>query len=251
MNGLAISQNFLTKFSKTPWRIPPSNLSLEADEVHIWLAQLDHENVTEFGETLSNNERARASRFRFEIDRKRFVVGRGILRKIVGKCLKTNPRQLCFEYNLYGKPSLSEQLHSHLKFNLSHSENLALYAISMRREIGIDLEQIKPSFVDEGMISLCLTQRETEHFYSLSEQERISFFFNCWTTKEAFLKANGNGLSVSPNEIETSELSQKTHLTFQKLPPIDGYSTALAVDGNTPKLKYWLIDSNIKQFLEI
>ena len=246
MNGLAISQNSFTDLSETPWRIPPSNLSLEKNEVHIWLAQLDQEKVTEFVEILSNSERARANRFRFEIDRKRFVVGRGILRNILSKYLKTNPRTLCFEYNLHGKPSLSEQLHSHLKFNLSHSENLALYAISYRREIGIDLEQVKPSFVDEGMISLCLTHRERAHFYLLSEQERISFFFNCWTTKEAFLKANGQGLYVSPNEIETSELSQNTQLTFQKLPAIDGYSTALAVEGNTLQLKYLLMASNIK-----
>ena len=240
MNGLASRQTKITSLSETfsSWQIPPANLKLKDNDVQVWLAQLDQENTTEFEQIISEDERIRANRFRFETHRKQFIVGRGLLRKILAKYLHTTPSQIRFEYNLHGKPFFGEKSLSGIKFNLSHSANLALYAITSNQEVGIDLELINPSFVDAGMISLCLTQRERAHFYSLSEEARNLFFFDCWTRKEAYLKAFGCGLTLSPNEIETSNLSQ-FQLSFPKLPAIDKYATALAVEGNNPQLKFW------------
>jgi 4'-phosphopantetheinyl transferase len=220
------------------WQIPPVDLRLKKDEIHVWLVHLDQENITEYEQIISTDELIRADKFRFQSDRNRFIKGRGILRKILGGYLRADPNKLRFSYNQFGKPYLCGKIESKLRFNLSHSENLALYAFGFNREVGIDIEQRKVNFIEEGVISICLTQKETEHFYSLTPIEQNLFFFDCWTKKEAYLKANGCGLSFSPNEVETSDLS-KTPFSFQNLPAIEGFSMALSVQGNKPLIKFW------------
>ncbi len=245
-------------FSKTAtqlsWQIPPEELKLENDEAHIWLARLDEKNTPELVQILSDEERIRAARFRFERDKKNFIEARGFLRIILGRYLKTSPHKLRFEYNKYGKPSIAK-IHREIKFNLSHSDGLALYAVTREREIGVDLERIKPDFIEEGMVSFCLTPRETAHFQMLSETERVSFFFDCWTLKEAYLKASGDGFLIPPNQIETSlfigyqpdfvnsvPAIRQPHFSLQKLHLIPGYTAALAVEGNKLPLKFWLLN---------
>ncbi|HSK74540.1 MAG TPA: hypothetical protein VK892_22755, partial [Pyrinomonadaceae bacterium] len=93
--------------SQPLWLIPPENIELGRDEAHIWLARLDERKATDLMQILPDDERARAERFRFERDKKHFIVARGFLRIILGKYLKTNPRQLRFEYSKYGKPSIA------------------------------------------------------------------------------------------------------------------------------------------------
>ena len=240
--------------TRPSWNFPPANLKLESGEVHIWLAQLDKvENAVEFEQMISEDERVRADRFRFDLHRKQFVAARGFLRIILGKYLQTNPRQLYFKYNKYGKPAMGEEYQSAIEFNLSHSDNLALYAVAFNREIGIDLERLKPSWIEEAMVFQCLTPQETAHFQSLPENERNLYFFDCWTRKEAYLKACGNGLSLPVNQIETSlssefsmsllrgdSASRPTFGSFQTLPSIPGYAAALAVEGTDPQLKFWM-----------
>jgi len=243
MNGLATVQNHnLTEFSES-WLCPPANLCLDADEVHLWIARLDRENPSEFEQFLSDDEIARANRFRFETDRNKFMVGRGLLRIILAKYLSIDPARLGFEYGLQGKPMLGGEWTSSLKFNLSHSANLALLAVAENQEVGVDLEYIKPSLVEPGTISLCLTPRETAHFRTLSENEQTLFFFDCWTRKEAYLKANGDGLLISPAKIETSELD-RSNFTIHSLPKIPGYLSALAAEAIRPSLKFWRIAPN-------
>ncbi len=229
MNGLAPQQTWQT----APEKSTPAN-----DELHVWLVQFDRENGADFFSVLSDDERARADRFRFEKDRNNFIIGRGFLRKTVSRYLQIKPEKIEFEYNRFGKPFLP----STLKFNLSHSGNFALLAVGLNHEIGIDIEQNAASFIDDGVISLCLTKKEKARFYSLSDDERLSFFFACWTHKEAYLKAHGFGLSVSPNEIETSELRQ-SDFTFPEIPVIDGYSSALAINGKKSQIKFYTAES--------
>ncbi|MBA2735369.1 MAG: 4'-phosphopantetheinyl transferase superfamily protein [Pyrinomonadaceae bacterium] len=235
------------------WHPPPEDLRLEVGEAHVWLARLDEETAAESERLISDDERNRAERFRFERDKKRFIAARGFLRVILGKYLRTNPRRIHFEYSKYGKPFLGRELQSSIKFNLSHSDGLALYAVTDGREIGIDIERIKSSFVDETMASQCLTKQEIVRFRLLPKKERDLFFFDCWTRKEAYLKARGNGLLLPVNEIETSlssefltsflqtdSASRQTSGSFQILPSIPDYAAALAVEGRNPQLKFWL-----------
>jgi 4'-phosphopantetheinyl transferase len=228
----------------------PGDLSLEINEAHLWLTPLDVNDVGELEQVISYDERARAARFRFDLHRKQFIAARGFLRIILGKYLRTNPQHIRFEYGEFGKPSIAGE--SAIKFNVSHSGSLAFYAVTRSREIGVDIEQIKPSFADDGMVSFCLTAQEKAHLQTLPKNKRELFFFECWTRKEAFLKACGNGLSTPVNQIETLSYSgvplnslevgfgyQTACWSLQSIPFIPGYAAAIAIQGSSPRLKFW------------
>lgn len=238
--------------AKISWRFPPADIKPECGVVDVWLARLDAENTVELENIISDDERARADRFRFERDRKQFVAARAFLRIVLGKYLQINPREIRFEYTKYGKPFVGGERRREINFNLSHSDNTALFAVTKEREIGIDIERINSSFVDEQMLLQCLTRGEIEHFQTLSGSESHSFFFDLWTRKEAYLKACGNGLSLPPNQIEGSTLpgfstlpsednlqSRQIFLSFQKLPAISGYAATLAVELKNPEMRFW------------
>lgn len=234
-------------------RISSSNLRLENDEVQIWLARLDEENAQDLMRVLSDDERARAECFRLARDKKRFVASRGFLRIFLGGYLNKSPQEIRFEYSEYGKPSI-KVTECEIKFNLSHSDDLALYAFTREKEIGIDIERVKPNFVEDEIISQCLTSQEIAHFQNLSEHEQVSFFFDCWTMKEAFLKTTGEGFLIPPNEINVlqrlenssrfiklSDKMRRTNFTFQKLALIPGFSSALVIEGNKPQIRFGLL----------
>lgn len=238
MNG--DRQHPIAAFANTDWLKSTADFLIAGDQVHIWLASLDHPDPAEFETIISDDERVRANRFRFETDRRRFIIGRGILRNLLGGYLKREPDQINFFYSSNGKPSLDERSSSKLVFNLSHSDNLALYAFGLERAIGIDIERVNPAFVEPGTISLCLSKKEKEYYYSLSATKGTSYFFECWTRKESYLKALGHGLSMAPSQIESSQL-QSGQFICQCLPTIDGFSSALVVDGPEPQLKFFVI----------
>jgi 4'-phosphopantetheinyl transferase len=225
---------------------------LQSNEAHVWLTRLDAENVIEMESIISEEERARAERFRFEPDKKRFIAARGRLRIILGKYLQINPRLIRFEYGEFGKPSIAGECNSEIKFNLSHSNEMALCAVTRDREIGVDIERIKSSIIDDGMILQCLTAHEKTFFQALPKNKRDLFFFECWTRKEAFLKARGDGLLFPVNQIETLSFSTvSTNLfngdcgfrpsgwSFLTIPFIPGYAAALTVKGSSPTLSFW------------
>lgn len=239
--------------ASTAWLLPPKDLALGDDSVHIWLASLRDAAAEEFEKIISPDERAKAGRFRFSAHGRQFIVGRGILRVILGRYLEMKPERIVFEYNPYGKPAVGGKLRSEIKFNLSHSGDLAIYAFSRRREIGVDIESIQAFSIDEQMAAQCLTPREIEFLNILPENLRVQFFFNCWTRKEAYLKARGKGLSFPANQIETLfsqkaslmpgenewEICRKEGCSIRRLPSIRGYAAALAVAGVKFKTSFW------------
>jgi 4'-phosphopantetheinyl transferase len=113
------------------------------------------------------------------------------------------PERLSFSYNEYGKPSLSGQ-HSGLRFNLSHSGGIALVAVTLERELGVDLEQYSESKADEAVAEKYFSPREFACFDAVSEDLRTRVFLNCWTRKEAYIKARGMGLSIPLNSFDVS-----------------------------------------------
>src|SRR3989442_13523096 len=124
----------------------PSFFQLASDEVHSWCASLDvpPETSARLYATLTPYERTRSARFQFERDRQRFIVTRGVLRDLLGRYLQTQPGQISFVYNASGKPDLSPEFGSRLKFNLSHSAGVALIAVATDSNVGVDLEYIRP-----------------------------------------------------------------------------------------------------------
>ena len=238
------------------WDSPPKTLALSNNAVHVWQASLHVPTscLRAFEDTLAADERARAERFYFQKHREHFIAGRGLLRDILSRYLDREPDQLRFCYNAYGKPSLIEETSAEgLCFNLSHSHEMALYALTRGREIGVDIEYFRPDVETEKLAKRFFSPREAAVLRTLPEHLRKEGFFNCWTRKEAYIKAEGQGMSIplstfdvslTPGEpaalLRTQNHPQETsHWSLQALNPEPGYAAALAVKGHNWKLKCW------------
>jgi 4'-phosphopantetheinyl transferase len=207
--------------------MPESQIKIPASgEIQVWYASLDRPE-SHFQELLSQDERDRAGRFIFERDRIQYIVRRGILRILLGCYLGLEPGLVRFNYSNNDKPALAEKYyHTEMHFNLSHSERMAVYAFTSDREIGIDIEQIRDIPDMEQIFERFFSPREKEVFHILSESKRKEAFFNCWTRKEAFIKATGDGLSR----------------------PLDGFDVSLVpgeparllgIEGNSEEVSRW------------
>ena len=180
------------------WCPPPISLPLPDDQVHVWRINLDLQPITidSLWRILSNDEQARADRYRFARDRSWFVARRGRLRLILAEYLGLEPAGLEFSYNHFGKPALRDEAQSKITFNISHSHGLALFAFARRVDIGVDLENRRENIDYLGLAERFFSSAEIEQLHSLSPALRPQAFFLCWTRKEAFIKASGEGLSL-------------------------------------------------------
>ncbi len=182
-------------------------LLLSSDEVHVWRAFLEQEesHFNELAQTLSEDERLKAERFYFQKDWRRFVVTHGILRKILGWYLNIEPKRLKFSYSSHGKPTIGGVTDGHsLCFNMSHSHGLALFAFAWRRRVGVDVEYVRSMPDAEEIADRFFFPQENAVFRTVPAGKKLEAFFNCWTRKEAFLKAIGDGLSRSLDSFEVS-----------------------------------------------
>ena len=178
--------------------------TLTADGIHLWLADLDRlpKSLAQLAATLTADERERAARFHFPAHRDRFVVGRGLLRTLLGAYLNRPAMALCFACGPRGKPLLAgEDADAGLHFNLSHSGERALYAIA-RREVGVDLECLNRVVNDAAVAERVCTPREWAAFQALPAERFREAFFSCWTRKEAIAKALGDGLASGLRNLE-------------------------------------------------
>jgi 4'-phosphopantetheinyl transferase len=193
---------------------------------------------------LSIDELDRAGRFHFERDRYRFSVARGALRAILGRYLNIGPRAIAFDYGPQGKPSLAMATPG-LRFNVSHSKDLALIAISYGRELGVDVEFVRYLAQGARMSERFFSPREVETLRSLPEHLQERAFFACWTRKEAYIKARGGGLSIPLSAVEVSVDPREPSALLgvqddpggplswgmKELLPADGYIAALVAQG--------------------
>lgn len=224
-------------------------------EVHVWRASLQfpRRQIKTFELNLANEELRRAKRFHFQKDSNQFIVARGLLRNILALYLNMEPKQVRFCYSAHGKPKLSPACDDKLCFNISHSQDLALFAVTHNRDIGIDLEYIKPGFAEEGIPERFFSCLEVKTLRSLPEDLQQKAFFSCWTRKEAYLKARGDGLcfplnrcevSVSPQEPASllriiGDSDEPSNWFLKTLSPGPSYAAALAVRGHDWHLKCW------------
>ncbi len=225
-----------------------SSLMLEENEIHIWHATLDLQpsGIQDLQRTLTLDENSRASRFRLHRDRNRFIVARGLLRLILACYLHENPAHLRFCYGPHGKPALdTKPAGDTLNFNLSHSDGVALYAVTRGRELGVDLERIRPDRADENAAEQFFSPMEMGALRALSPNARPEAFFACWTRKEAYIKARGGGFTIPlrqfsvsisgkepvvllDNDGNRSEISRWSLLALDLGP---GWAAALAAEG--------------------
>ncbi len=196
--------------STSEWSSPLAIPELPRGEIHVWRASLSTDKTTlrSLEATLADQERERARRFIFERDRDRHVAARGILRDLLGKYLRRAPESVEFVYGPFGKPDIaSAASRPEIRFNLSHSHGLVVVAIGRKREVGIRCR------VDPGPISACKRGDSEAHYFSAKESDELSKlpaevrtegFFLCWTRKEAYIKAKGDGLQIPLDSFDVS-----------------------------------------------
>jgi 4'-phosphopantetheinyl transferase len=237
------------------WESPPIELVLQEGQVHLWRAALDQppSSVERLEATLAPDERARAARFHFERDRSRFIAGRGILREILGRYLAEEPARIQLAYGEHGKPRLSAPAGgARLEFNLSHTRGLALYAITRRSPIGVDVEYLRPVPDAARIVDRFFSECEQADYRRLSAEVQLIGFFNAWTRKEAYVKALGLGLGYPLHAVEVS-MAPGAAVRFLRIDgnslaagwsliavsPAPGYTAAVAVAGDQLALQHW------------
>jgi 4'-phosphopantetheinyl transferase len=180
------------------WPLPADHCALAANDVHLWAAHLDLrlKALAHMAAILSEEEQERAGHFRFERHHNRFIAARGFLRSLLAIYLECAPDELQFEYDQNGKPALTGTFAaSGLAFNLAHSQDLALIAVTRLGPIGVDVEQIRPMADADELVERFFSPRENALFRTLPDDQKNAAFFKLWTRKEAWLKATGEGIS--------------------------------------------------------
>jgi len=227
------------------WPAGPAYPVLEAGAVHVWAALLDRpaDKTQALRRLLAPDEQARADRFRFDVHRDRYIVARGVLRTLLGRYLAVPPQRVQFVYSAHDKPSLPG---GQLAFNVSHSQQVGLFAFCPETAVGVDVEQIRPMPDGEEIAARFFSADDNARFLAVPPAQRDLAFFNCWTRKEAFIKAIGEGLShpldvfdvtLQPDEPARilrlhgrAELAARWSLIH--LDPADGFVGALALEAS-------------------
>ena len=219
-----------------PWRPASRRPRLLDGEVHVYCADLTARgpHAQAMGALLDEDERARAGRFAFEGDRLRFVAAHAILREVLARYLPA--AELRFTYGPHGKPALARG--EGLEFNMSHSGDLALYAVTRGRAVGVDVERVRPEVARELTAARFFTPAEVEGILSLPDAAQTRAFFTVWTRKEACLKATGRGLSVPLDAFAVWPAAGPPWQVLD-LDVGPGYAAALAAEGAGWTLRRW------------
>ena len=206
-------------------------MQLLVDKIHVWKAclHIPSSMARKLWSLLNPEEQQRANRFRFNTHRQKFIASQSALRLILGRYLNEDPRVLSFEKESWRKPYLSRPAtSSHLSFNLAHSGEHAVYAVSWDRRVGIDIEYHRLKLDVAGIIESVCSTKEKLCMKKLSLIQQQEAFFACWTRKEAYLKATGKGLSLPLNRLTVS---------FMPGEP----AALLDVNGEAEERSRWLI----------
>jgi 4'-phosphopantetheinyl transferase len=180
--------------------------SLSSDVIHVWRLRQSTigGDLARFRSILSVDETHRADRFRFDKDRNQFMIARAVLRCLVGNYVGTDPVQVRFQFSDKGKPSLAQQHGCILQFNVAHSGDLILLAFSRNQRLGVDVEQIRSDFASDDLAERFFSLAERAALRELAAEQRVPAFFRCWTRKEAYIKATGDGLSLPLHHFDVS-----------------------------------------------
>jgi len=249
-------------FNNSNWKCATEGVScfqLLHDDIHIWSVSLEQslECREILSLTLSLEEHQRARKFYFEKDRIHYIVGRGLLRKLLGRYLGLDPSALEFEYGLHGKPLLATRFSDKIiEFNLSHSKDRAIYIFNWDQPIGVDIEYSQPLKDMDDFALQFFTSNECKLIHSLPKEQKPESFYKIWTCKEAFLKANGSGLTVPINQVEVAihpngtaslasiggDQSQAENWRLELFSPSYGYQSALAIEKHGGQIAFHTSD---------
>jgi len=236
------------EFSENLWPLPPNAVGLHDDEVHVWLVNAGSADIPQdlLAGSLSADERERAARFKFTKDRRLYVAAHAALRSLLADYLRVAADEIHLVLGAHGKPALAAPLVvSGLEFNLSHSHEVALVAVARQRAVGVDVEFIKRKFSFDDLARRFFTTREVAALFELPQPLQREAFFKCWTSKEAFLKAKGTGLSGKLDEVAiTLAADQQVRInasvpgwSLSELTPCIDYEGALVVQGDSRPIR--------------
>jgi 4'-phosphopantetheinyl transferase len=227
-----------------------ANFSLNPQEIHLWRAWLPDLAAMEieYFQFLSPDEVTRANRFHFPMHRQRFILTRGLLRQILSLYVGIEASQIEFSYGPRGKPFLKLESEN-WQFNVSHSHDLAVFAVCRQDEIGVDVEKCEESF-NEAVAKRFFHAREYDELMQLPEAKRHEGFYRLWSAKEAIIKAIGEGLYVELNEffislhpriqsIAFSHAGKMFDFHVEHFAAHSGYSAAFAISQVIQKINYW------------
>ena len=238
--------NFQFKWPKLT-SIPP----LLPQQVCVLAVPLEIESVdlNSFKSLLSVDELRRADRFVFPTDRAKFVLCRGILRRLLGFYLSTNDAAVDLSIGDHGKLHLGDQVRIDIRFNLTHSKDLAVFAFAVGLELGVDIESVDRARATEEVAHRNFSPKERSDLALVPPAQRIEAFYRCWTRKEAYLKARGDGLSVDLASFDVSVFDESNprllardsaRWEMRSLNPVDGYLGAVVFETGAEVLSYWL-----------
>lgn len=232
-----------------------SGLILKRDEVHLWHIALYAHAVGGLQPLLNADESTRANRFHFARDRNHFTVARASLRKLLSAYLRVNAIGVPLSYGEMGKPFLAGHA-DNINFNLAHSGGRALYAFSRGRDLGVDLEFIREDFTGDDIAKRFFSAAEVAALQSVPADFRKDAFFNCWTRKEAYIKARGEGLSMPLDRFDVSLIpgepaellrnhqdeDEVTRWKMKSVPVPEGFVAAIVVEGHDWELKTFTLE---------
>ena len=236
------------------WQKTPETLSLSTHHIDVWLCHLKQisGDINDFYSILSEDEHACADKLKVEAKRQQYVITRGVLRQRLGLLTKIDPEDFVFEYLEHGKPVLINDVRfAGITFNVSHSYDLALIAISINHHIGVDIEKINIDSDHQQLVKRFFSKAEQHEFNTLSETVRVKAFCACWTRKEAFIKATGDGVTygldafdvtVDPeNQTPEINLHKPSEESWSALNLLinDDYMACLVSNGGDVDVRCW------------
>lgn len=235
------------------WKNPEGFPDLTENQVHVWRIKISEffNQAIEFERLLDAAEKKRAHQFKFSDSRTNFIICRGALRFLLSQYQQNNPLSIEIQQNTDGKPILAEKSHPlDLEFNISHSDDICLIAISRNLELGIDVEAVKPLTDLKALAKTFLSEKELAAFTAANPEKKRDMFYDIWSAKEALLKSVGCGLKIHPNQIDLNQVCEKKALfvkhnselinvpqiEMKQLNGLSGYTAWLAAAGEIGKI---------------
>jgi 4'-phosphopantetheinyl transferase len=240
------------------WPVPPQDVALRNGEIHLLCAApsaFSH-SLSRFRSLLAPPELERAAKLHFPADRDSYTIRHGLRRLLLSRYLQQDPLRIEFVYGKAGKPEIKNDGLS-LFFSESHSAGLALFAVTCMSPVGVDIEWVRPIPEFDKIAAHYFSAHEVRALRNLPLDDRMTAFYSCWTSKEAYLKATGEGIGAGLNKVEiTLDQSLRAvalHVTgssraqstwrLQAFSPAPGYVGAVAVNGNVPSVSQWRLPS--------
>lgn len=228
-------------------------VELTEKKIHIFLLHLEEHDEKQLYDFLSDDEKERADRLKVELKKKQFIISRSVLRKIISNSINKPYDEIVFYYTEENKPFIKDKLNNKtIEFNVSHSEQCVLIAVTLDNKVGVDVEKINAKIDFESLSARFFSNKENEFLRSLQESKKLDAFYSIWTRKEAFIKATGKGIAygldnfsvcsdnkiTSKVDIEYEEALEENWFSFE-LMNIDQYKTALSTDNKEAEFIFY------------